>query len=128
VDKPGFIYSVNGLRVNGSAGKALYRRWTDRGQKRSSSRNAAFCTLDPVDMQAFFHNGCRFRAVLLSRLACFAGKVAGLCLAVSIYRWPGSLRTSLHQVLSCRPMRSLQSCCFACGRFRFVHAAYAFLF
>jgi hypothetical protein len=74
VDKAGFIYSVNGLRVNGSAGKALYRSWTDRGQKRSSSRNAAFCTLDPVDMQAFFHSACGFHAVLLFKLVCFAGK------------------------------------------------------
>jgi hypothetical protein len=82
VDKAGFVYSVNGLRVNGSAGKALYRSWTDRGQKGRASRNAAFCTLDPVDMQAFFHS-----AVVFMRFCCSSWAMAcSLDPAIAVYR------------------------------------------
>ncbi|MFK3739304.1 hypothetical protein [Massilia sp. TN1-12] len=58
MDKDEFVYSVNGLRTAGSAGKTLYRCWTDVGQKLFSKKKVAFCTLAPVDMQAFFHSRC----------------------------------------------------------------------
>jgi hypothetical protein len=60
VDKSEFVYSVNGLRNFESAGKALYRGRSNVGQKRRSQKKAGFCTLAPVDMQAFFHRRCDF--------------------------------------------------------------------
>lgn len=55
MDKPGFVYSVNGLRAAGWAGKALYPSCTERGQKRIGQQKSGFCTCDAVDMNAFFH-------------------------------------------------------------------------
>jgi hypothetical protein len=60
VDKTEFVYSVNGLRAHEAAGQALYRCWTDVGQKRGQQKNQSFCTSDPVDMQDFFHSGSDF--------------------------------------------------------------------
>jgi hypothetical protein len=60
VDKSEFVYSVNGLRNFESAGKALYRGWTMLDKNGEASKKAGFCTLAPVDMQAFFHRRCDF--------------------------------------------------------------------
>jgi len=56
VDKPEFIYSVNGLRAHGAAGQALYRCCTDVGQKPVWQKKRLFCTSGPVDMQDLFHS------------------------------------------------------------------------
>jgi hypothetical protein len=41
----------------------LYRCWTDVGQKEAGLQESPFCTLAPVDMQAFFHSRPGFRCV-----------------------------------------------------------------
>jgi len=55
VDKVEFVHSVNGLPQRKHAGKALYRCGTKVGQKTLGWQKRPFCTLVPVDMQAFFH-------------------------------------------------------------------------
>lgn len=63
MDKEEFVYSVNGLRDAGSAGKTLYSRRTEAGQEMRLHEKTLFCTFGAVDMQAFFHRrelqGCR---------------------------------------------------------------------
>jgi len=77
VDKKEFVYSVNGLRVHGSAGQALYRCWTDVGQKCREPPERGFCTSSPVDMQAVFHSRAVFQGVFTVQLAVFACLYAG---------------------------------------------------
>jgi hypothetical protein len=60
VDKQRFVYSVNGLRASGCAGKALYPSCTELGQKQSAQKKRGFCTFVAVDMQAFFHRRAGF--------------------------------------------------------------------
>ena len=60
VDKTEFVYSVNGLHASGTAGQALYRCWTDVGQKPGEQKNRPFCTSGPVDMQDLFHSRADF--------------------------------------------------------------------
>jgi hypothetical protein len=60
VDKTELVYSVNGLRAPGSVGQALYRFWTDVGQKAGEQKKRLFCTSAPVDMQVLFHTRAGF--------------------------------------------------------------------
>lgn len=55
VDKRRFAHSVNGLRAFDCAGKTLYRRGTDVGQKTPACKKRLFCTVGVVDMQRVFH-------------------------------------------------------------------------
>jgi hypothetical protein len=56
VDKRQIIYSINELRMPGTAGKTLYPARTDRGQKAGSAKKTGFCTSIAVDMQTVFHS------------------------------------------------------------------------
>jgi hypothetical protein len=61
VDKRQIIYSINELRMPGTAGKTLYPAGSDRGQKAGLAKKTGFCTSVAVDMQTVFHSclpGC----------------------------------------------------------------------
>ncbi|MDN4053847.1 hypothetical protein QPK32_12235 [Massilia sp. YIM B02763] len=111
MDKDEFIYSVNGLRVAGSAGKTLYRCWTDVGQKLLGKKKTVFCTLGPVDMQAFFHSRCDFRVLWAGSEAADPAFVAGLTILGGMQDVAYSSRWRPPTSFSCRPKKRLQGDC-----------------
>jgi hypothetical protein len=123
VDKPGFVYSVNGLRAPGCAGKALYPSCTERGQKRIGQQKSGFCTSDAVDMQAFFHRRTGFARFWMLEPACLQTRTlpgsAGLQFFVVGKPGGFSLRRSWRSTFFLKTKKRLRSVGFCFGRLCF---------